>query len=1226
MSVLWAAYVVANLNSGQFPDELDILRSQDTTPQIQLLLDSSCSMGWDPVQSDCNDYPNRQTAFGSQTFQSQGIWYLSRVDQLKAALTGCQSASDGILDVWEDQVYFSAREFGGSRTGLIAPFSTELGDASEVQNAVMNLPASGGTPLAPAYLESALYFDSFYNNNNTERCRSNYVVVMSDGVGNFFGDVLFDFIEGNNPITVRDARSCFGNFFSGCPSPPYPDEAARYLYETDAGETADALTRVDGDQPIRTYTIGFQAPAAADALLREMAVRGDGQSFSATSYEQLVEAFAEIISNIVAESRVSFNTGTIEASGLFASNFVYTSFFRASDEGPWLGNTKKFCIIPDENNQNCIFNDSSDGLITNTTPQDIWTGSIQSEADTGGTGEVMFRDVFGVSGPTGSIPSNPYAPRTIMTWRPDTFGYVDVTPDTLSNTDTWVSSNCERHALINTLYGYTDELVDCAGGNYSPVSFDTWPIGDAPHSGTILLQYTETCENSGDACFVVTTANDGMLHIYDAINGRETAAIIPNELWRVNTIARHTLADRSDQPAIDLDRRYYFDGALKLHHFDTDADGTINGDEEAYLIAGLGRGGRAYYLIDVTHFNGIPTNADNPIRPLVADEASSLKHLRDTWAKPWTGLYQLPSGDSRVVAVFPSGHIPELDAADAPFAQPAPLAPVSGDNESSNLVLNCEAFGISADICSTPDPSIFCSDFGLTCTPGECRPCELNNAADCQASGLAPPYCYDWPGLNILDGTVDNVWANNPLNIISGPHSYQENGREGIGFRLNFSRFDLQPGDYLAILGPNQEELARLNGSFITSPPASPWIYEEEFYLRFVSDGVNDTPALGYTLSNVEVIRDNPQAPAGDTHRPSIYMADLAKWNQASPLEHPYTSTDPGLFAAANTGTDAEMADGLLARLTSDCSGVSIGQNEVCIDQNTSAETEDLKWMICPISSEPSVFSEGNSLRAIYFGDECGQIWFASVDLNGVWEARRLLRLNNADGNGFVVAGAESKDYRKIFTRLDVVISTCPGRRAFGVYFGTGNLQRPAADNALQNASVAPSGREVVGVVWNTAALPQDASLDDLVEVTDTFSIDPKNSGNEHGWYIELADQERMLRDPLVFDGTAYFDVFKPIVTPTECTSAIGNSRTLAMNNCTVEPLDIQPGETPDQARTVATRENSNIGGGFMLHSRAGQEVIISLGTEGGEKAELPSESSLGFIRLFLWRPYGFVK
>ena len=179
----------------------------------------------------------------------------------------------------------------------------------------------------------------------------------------------------------------------------------------------------------------------------------------------------------------------------------------------------------------------------------------------------------------------------------------------------------------------------------------------------------------------------------------------------------------------------------------------------------------------------------------------------------------------------------------------------------------------------------------------------------------------------------------------------------------------------------------------------------------------------------------------------------------------------------------------------------------------------------------------GGLLRAIYVGDECGQIWVAEQDLNSEWSVRRLLRLNEANGDGFVVPGGASKDYRKIFRRLDLVVSTCPGQRAIGVYFGSGNIQRPAAEDALQDSdvrrfsgSVYGADREVVGVVWHTATVPNDVNLSDLVNITNIFKIDePSHPDNQRGWYLELAQQERMLRDPLVFDSVAFFDVYRPV-------------------------------------------------------------------------------------------------
>ncbi|MBX2810916.1 MAG: hypothetical protein KTR25_03875 [Myxococcales bacterium] len=1217
MSVLWAAIILSSIPYGQTPDELDILRNRDTTPQIQLLLDSSCSMGWDPAPSICDDYPNRQSNMIGSYWNSG--WYLSRVDQLKAALTGCKNSRDGILDTWDGRVLFSIREFGGSRTGLLSPFDPNFDNLPALESAVMNLPASGGTPLAPGYLKSAQYFDSFFNNSNSYQCRHNYIVVMSDGVGNHHAPVNFDFISGQSSVSVRDANSCFGTTYDWCPSPPYLDEAARYLYEDANGEEVDALSKVDGVQPIRTYTIGFQAPTAADALLQAMAIEGDGKAFSASSYSQLVQAFVEIIDNIIARSRVAFNTGVIQTSGLFASNFTYSSSFRPSAEGHWPGTTKKYCVIPDANYSDCLFINGSDGLEINPNPRDIWTGDKSSNADQGGTGEVIIKDIFRVNNNKSSPPSSPLTKRTILTWRPEHFGYVAVDPQILSGQETWTSNDCERYSLLTHLHGFTEDLADCDNANYQPLALDRWPIGASIHSEPVLLQYTSTCENTGDKCFVVTAANDGMLHFYNAVTGRETSAIIPAEFWRPNTIAHHTLAERSKQPFHTTSHRYYLDGGLRLHHFDTNTDGTISSGENAYLIVGLGRGGRAYYLMDVSAFSGVPSTRYNPIRPLIADEASGLQDLRDTWATPWTGYLQASSSKQQLIAVFPSGHIPELDEPDAPFANYPLAAPTtSADNEQSPHTISCEDAGIPAEICTTPNPATFCDELGLSCSSSSrCSPCNEPDAAQCIAAGLQPPYCYDWPGLNAV-GT--QIWTQIPLNVVAGPNRYETINHKANAFRIKFSRFDLQPGDYISIQNSHQDEVARLQGSYDTNLPVSPWIYDDSFSFHFVSDGENNSSAQGYTISEVEVLRDQTPPSPHKQHHPSIYIVDLLKWNQDKDLSPPYVSTDPGLFAAAPTGAKTNHADGIRVRITSHCTG-HIGKNEICIDQTTSSDTKDLKWMSCPISATPTVFSEAGNLRSIYIGDECGQIWTAKVDLTGTWKVRRLLRLNNADGDGQVIAGAKSQDYRKIFSRLDLVISTCPGRRAFGVYFGSGNVQRAAANNALQDPSIT-NGHEVIGVVWDTASLPDDANLDDLVNVTDAFKVDPRASGNEHGWFIELESGERMLRAPLVFDGLAHFDVFQPVISPTECTSAVGQSRTLIMDNCTAEPLRTPAGSSPSDARTVAVRKDSNIGGGFMLYSRAGKEAIISLGQEGEGKAALPTMKNRPLVRLFLWRPF----
>ena len=329
---------------------------------------------------------------------------------------------------------------------------------------------------------------------------------MSDGEGNSSGTVSFNFVPGQRSIRVRDARNCFGVVSRSCPSGRiYLDEAAAYLFEDSSGNQVDVLTRLDGTQPIRTYTIGFQAPTNAEALMEAMAERGDGRSYSVTTYEQLTTAFEEIISNIVGRSRVSFNPGAAQVESFFTDNFIYVSDFRPTESGHWLGNTKKLCIIPSSSSDtSCMFRgspDDQDNLRVNPNPQDMWSGSVNTSANSGGAGEVMLQSIFGVQHTGVSPPSNPLGRRTILTWRPGTHGYVSVDGTSLTTQDTWSNTTCLHYSLLNSIHGYRQSVLNCDAQDYSPTAFDSWPIGDTSNAGNVVLKYSEHCEDSTDSCF-----------------------------------------------------------------------------------------------------------------------------------------------------------------------------------------------------------------------------------------------------------------------------------------------------------------------------------------------------------------------------------------------------------------------------------------------------------------------------------------------------------------------------------------------------------------------------------------------------------------------------------------------------------------------------------------------------------------------------------------------------
>ena len=1223
-----------------YPDELDILRGADTTPQIELVLDSSGSMAFvSSLQATSCSYYYSNFQAANDAVRGYGrsatdpLYPLVRFEMLQAALTGCQTATDGVIDQWSNRVMFAIREFGGldsfclgPRIALRANFDPTLSNQAALEAAVLALNPLGMTPMAEAYAQAASHISTYFSDVNSAKCRQNYIVLMTDGDGNGPNPGLVNMGAGNTPVTFRDQYdSCAGN-----PpiNPPYTDRAARHLARQDSnwGVSVDSLPSVTGIQPIRTYTIGFQAPATAAALLANVAFEGDGAYYTANSYSQLNTAFTQIILSVVARSNVSFSPGTVQNDGLFAGNYIYSTAFRPFDAGNWFGTTKKYCVIPTgPADTTCLFLEDAQGnLFTNTQPVDIWTGTQSLAAAVGGSGEKIFTQVFNVAGPSAPVPASPLRQRTILTWRPGTAGYVPV-DDTgaLTMNDTWTSNQCAHMELLNKLHGFTAQVTDCAGGNYAPVAFEQWPLGDTIHGDTVILKYTKGCEVATDQCWVATVANDGMLHFYNARNGVESSAVIPGNLWSLNQIGTHQLKDLMNQPNLNEMRRFYFDGGVRLYHDDQNANGFIDNGEAAKLIAGLGRGGKSYVAWDVTTFNGVPTAAANPPQELMVDESSPFRNLRETWAAPWIGRFKHIDNSIRDVAIFPTGHDRALDVPTAQLGGlTTGLPPPSTDTKSNPQNLGCPAFGLPPELCSPPIAG------------NGCTSCNNANPLACPLGllGLLPatPYCYDWPGwANYAPPPYNSTGGPGVgFNLLLGPYSWSNGGQVGVAYQVVFNHFDLQPGDYIAVLDSNQNEVGRLTGSQNggTNPVSMPWVNDTSFYVRLVTNGIDDASSRGFSVQRISFVRSASGAAATTTWRHSIFVQDLNQWNGPAAAA---ANEFPGRPAAGDT----RQQTGLLARITSDCEGLQT-PNEVCVDAAGSGgqpAQPDLAYMTCPISAEPSVLVEGGLVTAIYWGDECGQIFRAGRDPTGLWSARRLLRTNRAQAGGQTVV-AESRDLRRIFTQLELVLSTCNGNRAVGVYFGTGNLQRPAMFDNFNNPvpatfpgmqSATPA--DLIGVVWDHYNLPQDAGPEDLANLTNQVQVvDPRAGNAVNGWIIELFAQEKMLRDPLVLDGVAYFKTYAPLTPASECISADGYDITYAMDNCTGRPV-ADGNNSGVVADSVGDRHagasQTDIGGNLLLFTPPDRDAFVTnANTAVQAKADLPTKGNRRQTRFLLWR------
>lgn len=1108
------------LGPSALPDALDHLKSADIKPNIGLLLDSSCSMddGSGKIWTDCVWYASTYTG---------GNLLMSKKDVMKAVLVGCRKPGDGLLDRYYNKAQFSMFHFGNGNASRVADFNSGL---AGIKAAALGIPAKGGTPMTRGIRDHGAYFGSYFTNSNTLQCRPNFLLLLSDGNPNG-GGATFDF---------------------NCPAPGDPKETrevaagqpwlgSEYLYSH-----KDSLCGVTGEQNISTYSIGFGAPGSfSPTNLQNISKNGGGLYFYASDFAQLDVAFDSILKAMSSRTGLFFAAPAVQTQGgLFSENILYAAAFRPAARGRWNGTVKKHCIEPrrlttgsyDTGDMRCMFH-SPDGktLYTNPNLRDMWTGTSSTGAMIGGSAAILLDRITS----DGHQPKAPYWPRHIVTWRPEDKKYVRVHKDELTRDDTLAPPEV-HHNLINLIHGYGYS----SRPNGDPLVVAPWPLGDPVHTPLGMLRYGD-CEAGPGRCYVVAGANDGQLHFFDSYTGEETTSLVPFEFMRLNGIATNQLREVNDQPSEDFTHRYYVDGGLVVLHDDLNGDGVIQPNEQASIIFGLGRGGAAFYKIDVRQFNGKLDTKMNPIYPLVYTEGNVYHEIQWSFSNPWVGPARV-GGVKRNVAAFVSGHVGEFDRPDWP--QPSKTMEKIQHNFESNLN-GCPAMA--------------------------------------QKNDFLKESCGFWSGSGYPDPA--------PMDIKFGPIKR----KRGKAYRFKFSGFDMDPNDQIFLEDSQGNYIMDLRTA--VAKEWTDWVYDKEFYIRVITDG-KQTKHRGFSVGQVDVLWQDYRT--FREHYPTVYVVDVEKWSGVEPFQQ-----------TANE-------NGLLIQFARKCTS-KLG---LCVD---GTQNPDLKEMTCPISSDVAVYTVAGIADAIYWGDECGQLWKAwRTDQDGTaWKAKRLIALNNTIGRlGSQVDIAEpkgkynmgmktfetgdqvfelpagvgqSKDFRKIFRRLDIVASTCPGSRVVGIYFGTGNLQRPASLDELENPNL-NSGRDVVGVIWDSPALPDKADINTLFDATKVAKVDPRklSLNKQHGWYLQLGKNERMLRDPLVLEGLAYYKTYQPVSGASECSVAKGRDRVYVVDNCSAEAfLDRNGNGLKEAGERAAWEGNDEIGGNFLLVTPPDGPPIVSHGS-----------------------------
>ncbi len=583
---------------------------------------------------------------------------------------------------------------------------------------------SGGTPTFSAVTRVGEYFRGS-SSPITYSCQKNWHMLFTDGyandTSNITGPAAGKNIDGTNvpnplptPASAADAVTNYDpTLLAGQPWPwKYREgttaqnntlaDLATYYWMTDfktSGTTATNNVPASAIDPASWQHVNFAAisfgtrgtldmanqtatlaslasgakrwpawvsngPEAVDDLWHA-AVNGRGRFVNAANPDELAMGLAQILQDIAnqAGSRVGVGFTSTTLSG--SANYVYKARF----EPGWGGSLKKVQISPATGNETGVVAwNAADQLATLLTPS--------------------------VADPTPWLSDKPATARKVVTMNGTTavpFRWDDLSAAQRGSLD---GSTARQKLIMEFLRGSSaNEGLEL--GKFRQRSMrlgdivNSQPIYVGPSPRQPYLDTTDpgysTFKTLVRAPRVYIGANDGMLHAFDEVTGREVWAYVPKALFRNGSSGLGGLS--------------YQEGGLPMfrHHYYVDstpraADVQIDGLWKTILVGGLGKGGNSYYAIDIT-VPGSPsteTEADVAAKVMWEFTDPDLGHtygrplVVKTYAHGWVMIvpsgYNNPSGVGKIFVVdLKTGtKLKTFTTSAGTSASPSGLAHISG--------------------------------------------------------------------------------------------------------------------------------------------------------------------------------------------------------------------------------------------------------------------------------------------------------------------------------------------------------------------------------------------------------------------------------------------------------------------------------------------------------------------------------------------------------------------
>lgn len=498
-------------------------------------------------------------------------------------------------------------------------------------NLIQGLSANGGTPTVHRLIDAWKYFNGQatkpgWTSPVQQTCQRNYMLMVTDGIPEGEGDIL---VSNQSSCTFNRVKSFVGTTAGGDlnadgyenPSSPNYLATTGDMYNCGSDYLDDGVIKMrgmfplgnTGNQPVNFYAISFgfdfcQAPAVGDSsagggslLWRAAKKYGGGECLTADQPEELDEALREAI-NLIQNDAQSFVAPVVPVSQTNrteSGDRLYVALFSPREgQQEWPGNIKKYaldktngtiCNATGASPVTCTIGNGAATTIDGTimaTAESFWDSSTGgpsgSSVTSGGVGGVLqasdisLRKIYTYTGTgTGSLSS------LNLTATAQAFKTTNaaITPAKLGLTG-GDATTANKDALINYMYGW--DAFDNDGDGVTAEKRN-WILGDIIHSVPLIVNYNLDSDPEPEKALIIVGSNDGMLHAFDDATGAELWSFVPPDVLANLHLLRP--GESSSHPFfVDASPKYKEIGGVK------------------YLVFGLGRGGRAYYGLDITDF------------------------------------------------------------------------------------------------------------------------------------------------------------------------------------------------------------------------------------------------------------------------------------------------------------------------------------------------------------------------------------------------------------------------------------------------------------------------------------------------------------------------------------------------------------------------------------------------------------------------------------------------